>query len=96
MSVLDVEVEGDMSPEGAGLPASIACGTSHEVSNAGNGFRRFKGFACTVGSSAGGDGVSVDNGTMGDGSLAASSAVAGFSGRFCSRAEDESSESMAK
>ena len=85
MSVLDVEVEGEISPEGAALPQSIACVTSHEVSKAGNGLRRFKGCASTMRPSAGGDSVSVGSKAMGGGTLAASSAVVGFSGRLWSR-----------
>lgn len=89
--MLDVEVEGEMSPEGP-----IACGTSQESSKAENGFGRFVECVLTMSSSVGGDSVPVGNGMTEAGSLAASSAVVGFSGRFWRRFEDESSESMAK
>ena len=94
--MLDVEVEGEMSPEGPGRAESIACVTTHGASKAGNGLGRFMGWASAITPSAGGESVPVGNDTTGGGKLAASSAVVGFRGRFWSRYEDESSESMAK
>ena len=107
--VLEVEVEGEIRPEGADdLPISVACVTSHASSKAGNESlppRRTVEGASAMTSSAGGESrpvvvvvvvVAVEDDPTGGGSLAASSAVDGFGGRFSRSCADESSESTAK
>lgn len=83
--MLEVEVEGEMSPEGPDRVESIVCVTSHGASKAGNGLGRFMEGVFAITSSAGGESVPVGNDMPGGGKLAASSAVVGFSGRFWSR-----------
>ncbi len=78
---LDVDVEGDMSPEGAGLTNSIVCTTSDEFSKAGNGPWRVPGGASAMSLSAGGESLPPDKGTLPGVNVAATSAVRGFNGR---------------
>ncbi len=93
---LDVDVDGDMSPEGGGLTNSNVCTTSDEYCKAGKKPWCVPGGASAMSLSAGGESLPADKGTLQGVNLAATSAVRGFSGRLRRRSEVESRERMAK